>query len=867
MTTTKQERSGEGEQDGVALVAALLLLLLITAMAVSLMYTVNTEQHLQHSDSANSLAYYAAESAMEKMTSDLSVLYSGNSAPSAAQVAALGNSAHQPVLPGVAFPEYSLTLTSAATQGLLTSGPNAGLMANWQNVQLSVTAVRPSGEQARLQQTVQVALIPIFQFGAFSQSDLSYFPGGDLDFTGRVQTNGNLFLSSGGTLTFHQQIRAAADVIRDQLSNGVLVSSTGQTGQVKVPQTSGGCDVVPPATNPPACRPLALSPPEESAFGGPTPQNGGTGHSNALWQAIAQQTYNSMILSGDTGAQTLPFSNTDSASPDPIQMIRRPLPADTSEVGAGRLYNQAQIRVLLSDNPADLPGGTNDPGNIRLANYSNPNGIDYSNGVPVGGAPNCSGHHNCTYFAEASVGQDVGWVAPPASDLQNGHFPPEAPFMPPPSSNWNLIDGWLRVEIVRADGSVVPVTQEWIELGFARDVSPPMAPGANDVNQNAILLLQQLSPSGNPNPEFKWYPINLYDVREGEFREGNPATCRIGGVMNLVEIDVGNLQRWLQGTIGASGTQVDFRRQNGYVLYFSDRRGMLPNVDAAQTLKTGEYGFEDVINPNDSQGAPNNLLDTGEDVNGDKLLEKYGGENLGLGFNIAQPQTPNTAYQEPNTLVDCVTIARRNWVSGARHAVRLIDAGLGNLPFRPDNNAGGFTLASENPVYILGNYNSNGAFANGDGHVASAVIADAVTLLSSSWQDLRSFSIRRATNGRTASSTSYRLAIAGGKNMDFPSAGVAGNLGSDFGTDGGAHNFLRYLEDWSGQTVNYRGSMVSPFYSQYATGVFKCCNMVYGPPGTRNYSFDSDFQNITKMPPGTPNLRSIISLGFQQVFY
>jgi len=52
--------------------------------------------------------------------------------------------------------------------------------------------------------------------------------------------------------------------------------------------------------------------------------------------------------------------------------------------------------------------------------------------------------------------------------------------------------------------------------------------------------------------------------------------------------------------------------------------------------------------------------------------------------------------------------------------------------------------------------------------------------------------------------------------------------GNDFGTDGGVHNFLRYLENWSGQTMYYKGSMVSLFYATYNTGTFKCCTDVYG---------------------------------------
>ena len=86
-----------------------------------------------------------------------------------------------------------------------------------------------------------------------------------------------------------------------------------------------------------------------------------------------------------------------------------------------------------------------------------------------------------------------------------------------------------------------------------------------------------------------WYPINFYDAREGEVRDVNQgnASCAPAGVMNAVEIDVGNLARWLNGTIPGSGTSVDPVFQNGYVLYFSDRRGMLPNPNGTQVDAAG----------------------------------------------------------------------------------------------------------------------------------------------------------------------------------------------------------------------------------------------------------------------------------------
>jgi hypothetical protein len=122
--------------------------------------------------------------------------------------------------------------------------------------------------------------------------------------------------------------------------------------------------------------------------------------------------------------------------------------------------------------------------------------------------------------------------------------------------------------------------------------------------------------------------------------------------------------------------------------------------------------------------------------------------------------------------------------------------------------------------------------------------------------------------------------------MNYPYPSYS-NPDEDAGLDGGAHNFLRYLEDWynTNSISHYLGSMVSLYYSMYATGTFKCCGMaVYDWPnnpsvGTptqcqstpskcpgRDYRFDSDFLDLTKMPPGTPTFRDVVNVGFQQVF-
>jgi len=373
--------------------------------------------------------------------------------------------------------------------------------------------------------------------------------------------------------------------------------------------------------------------------------------------------------------------------------------------------------------------------------------------------------------------------------------------------------------------------------------------------------------------------------------------------MNAVEIDVGNLKRWLSGAIGTSGTNVNSVAQNGYVLYFSDRRGMLPNPNGAPPhapgTKSGDSGLEDVINASVAAGTPNGLLEptpsgktiSPEDVNQNSELDNWGAYNLGLGFygTVSSPtmnlntQIMSTGSTDPDPfgtatgtrINSCSTTARKNWVSGARHVLRLVDASLGNLPLTPTgtlSDPGGLTVASENPVYIMGDYNSNSADPAWNttptdvaGHASVAVISDAVTLLSNNWLDRLSMANSVTTPGnRPATNTYYRLAIAGGKNINFPLPTWTG-VYQDFGTDGGVHNFLRYLEDWSNATLYYKGSIVSLYYATYNTGIYKCCNDVYSPP-TRNYSFDSDFTLPQGLPPGTPMFRDVETLTYRQLF-
>jgi hypothetical protein len=279
-------------------------------------------------------------------------------------------------------------------------------------------------------------------------------------------------------------------------------------------------------------------------------------------------------------------------------------------------------------------------------------------------------------------------------------------------------------------------------------------------------------------------------------------------------------------------------------------------------------------------------------MNGNGVLETYGANARPV--NPIAPGGAAPALPSVNQLATWVqpihrvpwNVARSNAPVFFRRALKLVNGQRGNLPFAPGT-LQGLAVVSENPVYVQGNYNADGtgfvAHAPGapDTHRSASILADAVTLLSNNWNDVRSFnnphgigtswtgahplSGQRIHQGTT---TWYRVGVIAGKGLAFPRAGVSPTTGdhADFGTDGGAHNFLRYLEDWSfnGATLNYRGSIVSFFTSRQGVGAYKCCDNVYTAPA-RGYNFDTEFLDPALLPPETPMFRDVNTLTFRQL--
>ena len=246
---------------------------------------------------------------------------------------------------------------------------------------------------------------------------------------------------------------------------------------------------------------------------------------------------------------------------------------------------------------------------------------------------------------------------------------------------------------------------------------------------------------------------------------------------------------------------------------------------------TGGYGYDDVVNSSDSNGCPVSsgtpTLQTGEDLEGDytngvdsnalTVPRTYG--------NYLNPPSPRTAptYLWPLCQTGCTTAPtawnmtltttnpwdkvltsnsnacssvgrtwpfamplaakgewelRENPAIFFRRALKIVDGSSISIGTAASCNGVncGLTIVSENPVYVQGDFNNNpnsdATFATPttDTHVGTSIMADAITALSNSWNDVNSFISPYNWGGRTATQTTYRFAMMAGRGCAVPGA-------------------------------------------------------------------------------------------------
>ncbi|NWG14765.1 MAG: hypothetical protein HXY20_14665, partial [Acidobacteria bacterium] len=152
-------------QSGIALITTLLILVLLSALLVGFICSVNADQRLIGIDRDQNRAFYASLAGLEQLTADLGTLFNSNYAPSAAQINALTTT--PPTIPDIAYVSpgggsgYQIQYPTdahgrpKATTRTVPSGPYEGLVGLITPYTMTSTARSLPSSEVRMRRTLQ----------------------------------------------------------------------------------------------------------------------------------------------------------------------------------------------------------------------------------------------------------------------------------------------------------------------------------------------------------------------------------------------------------------------------------------------------------------------------------------------------------------------------------------------------------------------------------------------------------------------------------------------------------------------------------------------------------------------------------------
>ena len=321
---------------------------------------------------------------MEKLTTDVANTYATAGALTAANIATI-TSAPPLSVPGVTFVDpaglstYQITPTAPVSSNatILPPSPYAGMQGLITPFTLTVAAQNAvTGAEVKLTRQVQAVSIPVFQFGIYSDSDLSFFNGPSFGFGGRTHTNGNLWLApNDGPLFMGDKVTVVGQVIRTNLENGFAGTSGGTYGG----NVSIALSPDPTMANEPGSAPYTNSSWRELAFtegsvtGNSVYGSVSTSLNNPTWTGTVVPAYKGQL---QNGVPVLSLTSTAlSGITTPISLIRRPVPGELLAAPATFsqiLFSQATLRILIDDYPTT----TTVPGSVGACHAADMMGLD-----------------------------------------------------------------------------------------------------------------------------------------------------------------------------------------------------------------------------------------------------------------------------------------------------------------------------------------------------------------------------------------------------------------------------------------------------------------------------------------------------------
>jgi len=179
-------------------------------------------------------------------------------------------------------------------------------------------------------------------------------------------------------------------------------------------------------------------------------------------------------------------------------------------------------------------------------------------------------------------------------------------------------------------------------------------------------------------------------------------------------------------------------------------------------------------------------------------------------------------------------------------------------------------------------------------HGPMGIYGDSISIHSNGWSDgrmfLTGFSHQRYRPQNSLKRIAVRTTVKAAWLTGAPRTGSGNNnltgqvqksnndapdrendMDPDNNTDGGLHNFPRFLEDFGGdphsRNFNYNGSFIFQFFSHQGNGPWLIGgDGTYTPPNPRNWNFDTAFLLPGGIPPGTPFYSFYQNSAYRQIF-
>ena len=211
-----------GNERGVVLIVCLILLLMLSLIGIASITTSNSDMQVAGNEMNQTGAFYAAESGVEKSAASIATSYETTAQPP--NPLPSGN-----VSQGIYRNIYSTTDNGAPVSITLTDGSYKGLFGSVKSFNITSTGIdtvkRESGVGLTMQ--MQDVLIPIFQFAVFYQNDLEFSPTANMTLSGRIHSNGDIYLQTSARFEDDSYMTSAGDILHGPKAGSGLGTLTG----------------------------------------------------------------------------------------------------------------------------------------------------------------------------------------------------------------------------------------------------------------------------------------------------------------------------------------------------------------------------------------------------------------------------------------------------------------------------------------------------------------------------------------------------------------------------------------------------------------------------------------------------------------